>query len=69
MDLFRTISRCPQCGGDATSRFHHPAMHCSRMSGAHVHRRCEDCGFSWGERVGERPVPVLVGAGPSLQSA
>jgi hypothetical protein len=50
MDLFRVIDRCPVCGGDATSRYHGVAVECLNVPGPHLHRRCEDCGFSWGER-------------------
>jgi hypothetical protein len=67
--IFRPVSRCPKCGGDATSRIHQPGLHCGRMSGSHVHRRCEDCGFSWAEKLGERRPPVLEGAGAARISA
>jgi hypothetical protein len=50
MDLFRVANRCPVCGGDATSRYHGVEAECFKSPGPHVHRRCEDCGFSWGER-------------------
>ena len=51
--VFRTVSRCPKCGGDATSRFHQSGLNCFGIAGPHVHRRCEDCGFSWAEKMGE----------------
>jgi predicted RNA-binding Zn-ribbon protein involved in translation (DUF1610 family) len=55
MDQFRVVNRCPMCGGNAISRYHRSDSTCSRMSGPHMHHRCEDCGFSWGERPVDQP--------------
>ena len=49
MDLFRVANRCPVCAGDAASRYHRVGVGCVTIPGPHVHHRCEDCGFSWGE--------------------
>jgi len=70
MNLFPTVNRCPQCGGDAAARFHQTSLDCSRMLEAHLHNRCEDCGFSWCERVGQRTPPGPPETlGPELISA
>jgi hypothetical protein len=49
MDSFNADNRCPTCGGDASYTFHGHGLGCTRIAGDHMHRRCEDCGFRWGE--------------------
>jgi hypothetical protein len=49
MELFHNANRCPQCGGDARSRYHRSGLGCFAGDSPHLHHRCEDCGFSWGE--------------------
>jgi len=56
MEAFKADNRCPQCGGDASTKYHHHNVGCSRIPGSHMHRRCEDCGFSWGELPIGRPL-------------
>jgi hypothetical protein len=60
MELFHTANRCPQCGGDARSRYHGSGFGCFLDDGPHLHHRCEDCGFSW------EGSPVVGGSAPAL---
>jgi hypothetical protein len=50
MDLFSVANRCPKCRGDASAKYHQLGLNCLQMNGPLMHRKCEDCGFSWGER-------------------
>jgi hypothetical protein len=54
MDLFSAVNRCPKCGGDASAKYHQVEFNCPHVPGPHMHRRCEDCGFGWGERPAPR---------------
>jgi hypothetical protein len=54
MELFSVTNRCPKCGGDASTKYHRPGLNCRHMPGPHIHRKCEDCGFSWGEKTAKK---------------
>jgi DNA-directed RNA polymerase subunit M/transcription elongation factor TFIIS len=59
MDTFNPANRCSQCGGDATFKYH--ASHrCADTAAAHMHRRCEDCGFSWREEAPSAPMATTL---------
>jgi hypothetical protein len=49
MNPFRAANTCAVCKGNASYRLHRVGVVCSGMSEPHMHRKCEDCGFSWGE--------------------
>jgi len=55
MEAFNPVSRCPICGGNAAFKYHRPAQGCSETISPHMHRRCEDCGFSWREEPPSAP--------------
>ena len=51
MDAFQADNRCPKCSGDASAKHHGAGRGCAQFPGVHIHRRCEDCGFSWAEQI------------------
>jgi hypothetical protein len=59
MYAFNAANRCPICGGDATFKYHRPAHGCDETVSPHMHRRCEDCGFSWLEAPALAPLEAI----------
>jgi hypothetical protein len=54
--VFKADNRCPHCGGDASFKLRRPGLGTASAPDAYMHRRCEDCGFSWSEAPPSAPM-------------